>query len=164
MLYNVQVSEVSRSLENELGKKEKFRQFQTLCQHEVLLAVSKKRHKTFHTAASSNFPETEKRLGLDLMLILKKWQQLKFVLERNSKAAEAALVRNEARASVRDTSVVMMCAEKYVKSGLPATGGRRVLQWNADFKAGLSATGVTPMKAGADAVGQGKITYLKPEI
>lgn len=37
------------------------------------LAVGKEWHKVFHTAESRTFPETEKRLGLDLMVILKEW-------------------------------------------------------------------------------------------
>lgn len=76
-------------------------------------------------------------------------------MEWKSEAAEAASVRKEILTTKRDNSDVMMDNEKYVKSGTPAVGERRSSQSNAVFKAGFSATDVTPMKATADLVGQG---------
>lgn len=85
------------------------------------------------------FPDSEGRLGLDLMVIQKERQQQKFSFERQLKTAEAAPVRRVVRSNCTETSVVVLDKEEDVKSGSLAARGRTSSKETADFEADFKA-------------------------
>lgn len=79
------------------------------------LAVSEEQDDVSHAVELKNSPDSEERLSLDLIALLKERQQQKFGLEWKMKAAEEEPVRKGARRTVRETSVVVLDNENDVK-------------------------------------------------
>lgn len=69
-------------------------------------------------------------------MLLRQWQQRKFALDRELKAAEAALVRKGARTTVRETFVAVLDDVNDVLSGFLVAVKRRSSQVAAGFEAG----------------------------
>lgn len=68
-------------------------------------AVRKKRQEEFDTAEAGDFLDSERKLGLDPIVILKERQQQMFAMARKLKSVETASVCKEICPTVRVTSV-----------------------------------------------------------
>lgn len=125
--------------------------------------MSKVRNGVSHTVESKAFPDSERRLSLDLAVIAKKRQHQKFASERELNAAEAEQVRKGVRPSGRETSVVVLENEYDLKLGSSVAMERRLLQATADFKSRYRATDRHQRKRLPIRKDKGLRTYLKSE-
>lgn len=114
-----------------------------------------------HAVALRDLSELERRLGVDLRVILKKRQQETFALERVLKTAEVSPVPKEARPALRETFVVVLDDKEDVMLGSPAAMRRRSAQSTADLEKGFLAEGTTPKEVIDDLEGRGTDEFSK---
>lgn len=95
---------------------------------------------------SWDLPNFKKKLGLDLMALMKERQQQKWPVESELKATEAASAEKGVLPSVSKTFIVELDYEDVVKSGLDAVEGWRILQAAADFEVAFQAACATLKK------------------
>lgn len=117
-------------------------------------AVREKERGPSFTVESRDLPILEVRMGLDILLILKERQQQKSTFERELKAAEAALARNETLLTVRVTSVVVLDGDDDGNAGPHIMEGGRSTQETPDFEADFEVAGAAPMEAISNTEGE----------